>query len=404
MSRLGDKLSALSAPQRADSTPVNLFFAERGLTRNPFPPARTIWPEVLYDQDAAVQALADAIRDIVAPSPEKRALAIVGGTGEGKTHFLRHARLEFERLCKRSELRFALVEFAAGSGKIQAVVRSAFEAADAACQAAHAPDFVAALVDALRETDGDTLAAVRVTDVREALKGLVQARDPRYQPPSRARSLDFEALRGLFRRWISGASLDSTERKYLRVTDRIATGSMAVRVLTEMFSLARSVGVLHGMLLCLDEVETLFVGAQKMSSVQSFLLDLRYLFDEAGRYSLLLLSAATPKGAEYLQHVNQPVYQRLGFEQGSRFQLRPIEDALEARSFALEYIREEHERWRDTSNPSTAPRYAPESILADREIAEAFARAGGQTPPRRLPVSQSSLLNALHALVNEKRR
>ena len=409
MSRLGEKLAALpGAPVDGVDRPDE-FFTTRGLLRNPFPPARTIWPEVLYDQEEAVQRLTDAIGEVIGASPERRAIGILGGTGEGKTHFLRHARLEFETLCKGRALRFALVEFTAGSGKIQALVRSALEAADESCQGRGAPDFITAVIDAVCVLQGgplrdDPLGAIHLSDLREALRGLAYAREPEPRPRARTPRFDFEALRSLFRRWLSGGALDTTERKHLRVTDRLGTGSMAVRVLTELFSFARSLGVLQGMLLCLDEIETLFVGAQKISSVQSFLLDLRYLFDEASRYSLLLLSAATSKGADYLQQVNQPVYQRLGFEQGARVQLRPIEGTLDAKNFALEYIREEHERWRKAPESSTRLAHPPEALLSDKEIADAYERAGGLLPARRISVSQSSMLDALHALVNEKHR
>src|SRR5262249_27516510 len=153
----------------------------------------------------------------------------------------------------------AMVEFIAGSGKIQSLVRDAFEAADAACRQAGETDFVTAMLDGPASWK-DHLASVTLPDLREALTCLSQARESGYQPKDRMQRFDFEALRALFWRWLSGATLDATERRHLRVFGRIETGSMAVRVLTEMFSLARRCNVLHGMLLCMDELETLFGG------------------------------------------------------------------------------------------------------------------------------------------------
>lgn len=403
MSRLEELLLRTS---KAGLSSVNPFFVGWGLSRNPFPPARTIWPEVLYDQEAAVQAFAGAVEAVLGPAPARRALAITGGTGGGKTHFLRHAALMFGKRCQGEPSPFAVVDFAAGSGKIQALVLDAIEAADIACRGRGETDFVTALVDSVPADERKALESVAPPDLREALGCLVEARSPNHQPKDRAERFTFEGLRSVFRRWLAGAALDPTERKHLRVVDRIGTGSMAVRVLTGLFALARSRGVMGGMLLCLDEVETLFSGAQKMSAVQGFLQDLRYLFDESGPYGLLMLSAATANGARMLNDAHQPAYQRLGFPASSRIELRPIEGTLEAKKFAEEYLEYEWERFRELKDPSFVRprRLAP--LLSDEDIAEGFRRAVGPVLPQRsgsFTASQAALLNAFHAILEEKR-
>lgn len=54
-----------------------------------------------------------------------------------------------------------------------------------------------------------------------------------------------------------------------------------IRVMTELFSLARYQGLFKGVMVCLDEIEAIFSSGVSTSRIQSFLQDLRYLFDEA---------------------------------------------------------------------------------------------------------------------------
>ncbi|MBI4914576.1 MAG: hypothetical protein HY825_01900 [Acidobacteria bacterium] len=406
MSRLAERL-------RTPRSPVpDAFFARHGLERNPFPPARTIWHEVLYDQDEAIERLAGAIEAVTTDVTARRSIAIFGGTGVGKTHFMRHAQSEFKTHCKDRGHSFATVEFQAGSGRMQDLVRAAFEAADVACKNDGQTDFGTALVDKLVAQGDQTdawLQKVQLVDLRQALAALVAARRPTYVPSDRLQRFDFDALRDLFRRWLHGASLNPTERKYLPVFGRISTGSMAVRLITELLTLARELSILHGMMLCVDEIETLFAGALKTLQVQGFLQDLRYLFDESSKgergYALLLLSGSTPAGADFLREVNYPVYQRLGFEEPSRIVLKPISGAIDAKSFALEYVRHEHARWQAKAGGKKAA-LPPASILSDTEIQQAFQEAAASAKlalSAQVQVSQAPLLEALYRRVEAKR-
>jgi len=405
MSHLGDALSKLPSPREPRTgAATESFFETFGLAKNPFPTARTIWPDVLYDQQAAAQRVAGAVEDILVDTPARTSVGILGGTGQGKTHFLSHARWLLADFFKRRGVRFAIVSAVAGTGKIQSVIACALEAADAACQAGGSADLVTALVDGLR-SDPNKLKTIGASEVRLALGSLVAARAPGYKPKDKTRRFDFETLLSVFRRWILGTALDAYEKKYLGVSDRISTGSMGIRTLTELFALARVLGALHGMVLCVDEMETLFAGGQKMAFVQGFLLDLRYLFDEAGgRYSLLVLSASTPHGADSLFQINQPLYQRLGLDSAQRVLLRPIEGTLDAKSFAMEYLTYCHEQWKKdqvSSGRQVLAGRQPGDLLSDKDIAEAYQAAAG-TASLAPYVSQSALLEALHRLAAQK--
>lgn len=404
MSRLADRLqshSGTSLTERSDE-----FFERHGHTRNPFPPARTIWPEVLYNQDDAVDRFAQAAKAVVGSSQvERRAVAILGGTGVGKTHFLRHARLVFEQHCKAQCYRFAFVDFQAGAGRIQELVRSTHDALDHAFRALGAADFPTALVDALANPPErmKTLEQVQPAEFRSALEVLVEARRASATPGK----YSFEALREMFERWLRGGTLGQTERKYLKVFGRLGTGTMAIRVLSEALALARKLDVLQGVLFCLDELEALFNAGLKPLQVQSFLQDLRYLFDESSNtkgarfsgYSLLFLSASTPTGAGYLQNVNQPLYQRLGFEQQDRVTLRPITGPVDACNFAAEYIKFDRDNWKALNRLKDVMLFAP--VLMDREIEAAYRTAVG--PRGTGEVSQAALLESLSRMVEEKR-
>jgi hypothetical protein len=72
---IGNATPTAAAPDR--------FFAKYGLAKNPFPTARTIIPEVIYNQQSALQLFAYKVRDILQAThqPEKRSMAVLGGTG-----------------------------------------------------------------------------------------------------------------------------------------------------------------------------------------------------------------------------------------------------------------------------------------------------------------------------------
>lgn len=390
------------------------FFESYGVLRNPFPPNRTIIPEVLYDQGTAWQKFESLFREMALSAyPERRAMGIIGGTGGGKTHFLRHCQWEVEDFCHQSGRRFVVAEFQSGSGKVQDIVRNTLWAADAFCRSGHESgavsesDFTTAIVRALEGSD-EELAHVQQEDLRSALQHLKRSTEPDFQPTDRGGQYGFETLRDLFRRWLDGGTLNQTERKYLGVSSRVSTASMAARLLREVFTLARSLDIIEGIILCLDEVETLFTSGQRPAKYQAFLQDLRYLYDESLRnnrgYSLLMLSASTARGAENLRGVNYPVYQRLGFEVGARAELAPISGVVDARDFAYEYIDFAHEQWKVKRSLQPSSKN-PKELLAEKEIEEAYRSAlaaPDATPRREGQVYQASLLDALYRKVEAK--
>lgn len=409
MRRLKDLFVQPESPWALAEDP---FFERYGLLKNPFPPSRTIIPEILYDQDEAWDRFASLIQGVLGNTPERRAMGILGGTGGGKTHFLRHCRWQLESFCQDTFRRFVFVEFQAGSGKVQDLLREAFRAADALCQKAGEVDFITALVNALEASSSvDTvLRNVQQDDLRSALNHLMESAAPNFRPADRGGQYGFETLRDLFRRWLLGDTLSQTERKYLGVFSRIGTASLAVRVLRELFTMARSLKIIVGMLLCLDEVETLFTGGLRPAQYQAFLQDLRYLYDEALRdgvgYSLLMISASTSRGADELRNINYPVYQRLGFEGEARVELSPISGVVDARDFAYEYIEYAHSHWKE-KYPREQPQRDPKSLLSEKEIEEAYRSALASSEPRlhkESKVSQAPLLEVLHRKVEDKRQ
>jgi hypothetical protein len=87
---------------------IDPFLATFGLARNPFPPARTIIPQILYDQQDAIEKFASAVREILQSEPQRRSIGIIGGTGGGKTHFLRHCQFLVTEFGQRVDARLLL--------------------------------------------------------------------------------------------------------------------------------------------------------------------------------------------------------------------------------------------------------------------------------------------------------
>ncbi len=383
------------------------FFAKYGLRRNPFPPNRTILPEVLYDQEHAIARFAELFRQVLAGPPQRRALAVLAGTGGGKTHFMRHCCWNAELALGELSRALVFVEFQAGSGKLQDITREILNGCDLFFRNSGGEDFVTVLVRHLSD-DGGQLDVISQDDLRFVLENLVNAYKPGFKPKDRAGQFNFDALREISRRWLNGASLSQTEKKYVGVISRINTASYAVRVVTETLKLARHLGLFEGLVLCLDEIETVFTRGSRASQYQSFLTDLRYLYDESVKnesgYSLLLLSASTQYGANLLRQVNYPVFQRLGFEQDQRVVLQPVTGFQHAKLFAEEYIKfERHQFDEHSRQESPAGKYP--SLLSDDEIEQTFLVALGASPAAKkdASVNQAPLLDALHRAVEEKR-
>lgn len=401
MTKLSDLLLVDSI---STSTPakeaISPFFARYGLRQNPFPPNRTILADVLYNQDVAVTRFAQLFREILGPEPERRSMAVLAGTGGGKTHFLRYCRWNVDESLRSLERRFLFLEFQAGAGKIIDVARQILIAADSVFQKTEEHDFITALT---QRADSVSIRELQQDDLRAALSTLTEAGKPGFKPKDRLEMYTVEVLRDVFRRWLSGGVLTQTERKYLGVISRISTGSMAVRVFSECLRLARSLDLFEGVVLFLDEIETVFLGST--SQYQAFLQDLRYLYDESVKngkgYSLFILAASTTQGANTLRQVNYPVFQRLGLEADQRVDLVPISSVEEARRFANTYV--EHER---RKNPAKIRKAYPQ-LLSDEEIENAFQSALGSAASNSLVrvgrANQAPLLDALHLVVEQKR-
>jgi hypothetical protein len=388
------------------------YWQSYGLLRNPFPVNRTIIPELLFDQAPAKQKFTAMVADILGEIPARRALGIVAGPGGGKTHFLRHCRWELDSFCEETRRKFVAVEFQAGSGNVQDMVREAFRKADTVCRQSGATDFLTCIVRALGENDDSDklLEELRHEDFRNSLKTLVEASASDFKPKDRDKQFDFDSLRETCRSWLDGRSLSETQRKYIKVYSRIGTASVAVRVMTEAFALARRLHLFEGMLLCLDELETLFRRGLSAAQYQAFLQDLRYLYDEAVRtdkgYSLLVLSATTTTGAKNLANINFPTYQRLGFEENARVMLSPVSSFVQVKEFGKLYLQHGHEEWKRRQTGGFSFKDIT-NVLSEIEMENAYreARSGSQ-PDLFGPndVSQASLLEALHRKAEERRK
>ena len=375
----------------------NAFLASYGMRRNPFPPARTIYPEVIYNQEEALRRFAGHVGAIVADPLSRRSLAVLGGTGQGKSHFQRHCQYEV----RASNLPIVTVEFLAGSGSAAVLVREVFRAADEHVKVVGELDLLSALVN--RINDG-ALGPVRQADLRAALLKLVEASRDGYVPQDTAQSFDFPTLLDVCRRWIVGDTLTQTEKRYLRVSGRLSSGSLMIRVMTELFALARQLDLFKGVMICLDELEAVFSSGVSTSKVQSFLQDIRYMFDEAvgqsSGYSLLVVSGSTARGADNLRNYNYPLFQRLGFESEARATLHQVQTLEQARRFADVYLEHEREEFiRETRIRVTLDR--ARSLIDDDDLRRAFY--GPSLAPTADEKNQARLLEELHRIVEEKR-
>lgn len=375
----------------------NEFLASYGMRRNPFPPARTIYPEVIYNQEEAIKKFAAGVTAIAGPEIARRSLAVLGGTGQGKSHFQRHCQYEV----KQNNLPIVTVEFLAGTGSAIVLVKEIFRAADEHVKLVGEHDLLSAIVNRIENGE---LGPIRQIDLRNALLKLVEAGRDGYVPQDQSQRYDFANLLDVCRRWIVGETLTSTDRRYLRVSGRLSSGSLMIRVMTELFALARQQKLFNGVMICLDEVEAIFSSGVPVARVQSFLQDVRYLFDEAlgqnSGYSLMIVSGSTARGADNLRNYNYPLFQRLGFEAEARSALHQVKDLDEARKFADVYIEHELGEFKEETSTQISLDRARALITEDDLKAAFFGKTGAPSSDER---NQARLLEELHRIVENKK-
>jgi len=393
-------LAELLGHQLPQSNQDDAFLAGYGFKRNPFPAARTIIEDVLYNQVAARDRFVSLIREVLSDEPRRRSIGVIGGTGGGKTHFLRHCQYLMRTFRETAPRPFIVVEVLAGSCSAIQLVREIYREADEAAKIGGEYDLLTAVV---RSVDDETdFTSVKQTELINVLQLLHRAMQKGFVPPDRDGRMHFEPLRDLAKKWLAGAVLSNTEKRHLGVFSRLSSAAIMTRLLTEILTLARQKQIIDGVMLCLDEVETLFTGGVSTSKIQGFLQDVRYLFDEAVKgnegYSLLMLSGSTPNGAANLRNYNYPLYQRLGFEEASQAVLVPIASRDEAKEMAQEYINYELKR-------ANSKHKFPD-ILNEGDIEEAYKAAAGERSGQVAliqRVNQGQLLQALHQIVESKR-
>lgn len=390
-STLGDLLKGVAEPDRGSN-----FLAQFGMRRNPFPPARTIYPEVIYNQVEALRLFAEGVKGVLSDTPARRTLALLGGTGQGKSHFLRHCQYEV----KRANIPLVTVEFLAGTSSAVVLVRDIYRAVDEHLKANGETDLLSAVVSRLEDNN---FGPVRQTDLKSALATLRQASQPNSQPAGLHGQYTAEVLRDVCWRWLQGETLTQTERRYLHVSGRLSTASLMARVMTELFALARLQKHFQGIMICLDEVEAVFFSGVPVRRIQAFLQDMRYMFDEAvgqtSGYSLLILAGSTPRGATDLREYNYPLFQRLGFETEARISLHEVDTLDEARHFAEVYVRFELEEFNRERSANVAFEKARQ-LITEEDLERAFY--GRNKAPSADVRNQARLLAELHRIVEEK--
>jgi len=171
------------------------FFERYGLRKNPFPANRTIMPEVLFNQEHAIQRVAQLFKEIIGTTPQRRAMAVLAGTGGGKTHFLRYCRKDLEGALAETNHRLLFVEFQAGSGKLQDIAKEILSSSDAFCRAIGEEDFITALVKRVKSDNVAALVDVHQDDLRSALGRVLEASQLGFKPKDRAGIYDFNLLR-----------------------------------------------------------------------------------------------------------------------------------------------------------------------------------------------------------------
>lgn len=196
----------------------------------------------------------------------------------------------------------------------------------------------------------------------------------------------------LFLEWFEGIKCTQRELKELGVFSNITTSSLAIRYLRDLIQISRSLGIMNGLMIFMDEFELIFGESVSRAKRDKYLQDLRSLIDEI-QVGIFIVSAITPTALVELSKN----YQALKARFGDSISLSPIRNVDEAQAYAEEYINSARSEFIEKSKENKTKKF--KNIIEKEEIDKLYKELAG--PKEEISIFESSTFKLMSSVVRQ---
>ena len=296
--------------KKREKNPYKMY----GFLRNPFPVNVQEFHRICYNQDKAKNIFLMRLRSFI-ENQKIETLLIHADHRVGKTNFLRYYFNDLKGISKNrgNDFNYAYIREYNDNYLIfhKAIIDEL------------GVDFFIELFNKIKDDTG-ILNEIQETDFKKGIQSCIEC-------VTLSDELNFEYI-FLFFEWFKGIKYPPKKLDKIGVSSSITTSSLAIRYLKDLIEVSRISGVLKGLIIFMDEFESIFGESVSRGKRDKYLQDIRSLLDEI-QTGIFIVCALTPNALLELSK-----YQALKARFGESISLSSIRDVDEAIAYANEYI------------------------------------------------------------------
>ncbi|MFP4459252.1 MAG: hypothetical protein ACLFSQ_06675 [Candidatus Zixiibacteriota bacterium] len=328
---LFDKINAIhKEKEKIQDNPYHKF----GFEKNPFPTKTMGMWDRFFNQDVIRKVFEDKllsfIRDNFQNSPT---FLLEGGNRTGKTHFLKHHKLELTKY-QRENHRFdvGILYISASSADFNLNYSDMLDQLFEQYENVQGESLLLNLIDNFQKFDEKITFEDDIVRALHRLASLSKITDPTKKEEN------FELNLEVFKAWIFGSSTDIKFRRNLHLYSVPRYPHQKVQLFYRLFRLLQEVGLIGGIILFVDEFEQLWLkDKKKRLNYFTILRSLLDEFSEGGLFSTFALSSAEDKKKDF-QREYMPLYRRIYLDSESNNVLKQITSFSEAWDYIEHYL------------------------------------------------------------------
>lgn len=299
-----------------------------GFLRNPFPINVQEFHRICYNQDDVKKIFVSRLGSFIA-NQEIETLLIHADHRVGKTNFLRYYYNELKDISKNNGNIFNYAYIREYNDNYLIFHKAIIDELGV--------DFFVKLFNEIKDNT-EILDDIQETDFKKGIRSCIES-------ITLSGGLNFEYV-FLFFEWFKGIKYTQKKLEKIDVSSSITTSSLAIRYLNDLIKLSRISGVLKGLIIFMDEFESIFGESVSRGKRDKYLQDIRSLLDEI-QIGIFIICAITPNALLELSK-----YQALKARFGESISLSSIRDIDEAKAYANEYINFAKEEVKNNNNKS----------------------------------------------------
>lgn len=363
------------------------IYEKFGYLDNPFPTkSYPIWKR-FYNQKEVKEAFEKELINYIEGDQKNTTFFLLGGNRIGKTHFLKHHCLELENTFrKKGNPDFPPIFTKASSGNFLQNYRDIILQLNRHYEDTTKEEFFLQFLNYIKDKP-DFINNMPKNDLRRALKHS-QSSVPKQK--AFIETEDFVGRYPIFLKWLENATLEKREKQSIGVFSPLKTSSSSIYVLKQIIKIGRTIGLVKGIIVFLDEFEVIWPTVRADRRLRYF-QDLREFIDELPN-GLFLIVAMTEDTEHKLKEEYPALYGRISSptRQYNLNLIQGTKDACEYANYFLEEARREFEEERKTE-------FQDGHIISKVDVMQTLEKV---FPERK--ASQGDFFDALHSLVEDK--